>query len=85
VKLARRISKPPITQSDLAARLQVQGLNFDRVNMASLACKAIETQEPSFGYAIGLSLNWREGRMGVTMTRKGEYLTKVKELSLAGF
>ena len=36
VRLARKRANPPITQSDLAARLQVQGLRLERAAISKI-------------------------------------------------
>lgn len=65
VKLARRKSKPPITQADLAARLQVRGLDFDRVTITKIEIgyrEVTDIEAKTLAEALGVSIEWLFGQ-----------------------
>ena len=69
LKLARRNSKPPVTQSDLAARLQLQGLNFDRVTIAKIETSYREVTDievKELARALGVTIAWLYGESDKT-------------------
>ncbi len=64
VKLARRNSKPPITQSDLAARLQIQGLYFERVTIAKIEIgyrEVTDIEAKAIAKALSVNIGWLYG------------------------
>jgi len=61
---ARKASKPPITQKDLAARLEVLGLEMDQVKISKIE----QGIRPVFDYELGklakalkVSVDWLLG------------------------
>jgi transcriptional regulator with XRE-family HTH domain len=61
VKLARKKAKPPITQSDLAARLQVQGLRIDRVTISKIETgyrEVTDIEASAIAKALDVSVSW---------------------------
>jgi len=61
VKLARKRAKPPITQTDLAARLQVQGLRIDRVTISKIETgyrEVTDIETAAIAEALGVSVSW---------------------------
>ncbi len=69
LKIARRNSKPRITQSDLAARLQVQGLNFDRVTIAKIEIsyrEVTDVEVKEIARALGVTIAWLYGESDKT-------------------
>ena len=64
VRQARKISKPPITQKDLAARLEILGLEIDQVKVSKIE----QGIRPVFDYELGklaealkVSVDWLLG------------------------
>ncbi len=64
VRQARKTSKPPITQKDLAARLEVLGLEIDQVKVSKIE----QGIRPVFDYelakiaeALKVSVEWLLG------------------------
>ena len=45
IRLARKAARPPITQADLAARLQVQGIKLDRVAISKIETAILSALE----------------------------------------
>lgn len=65
VKLARKKASPPITQSDLAARLQVQGLRIDRVTISKIETgyrEVTDIEAESIAKALDVSVSWLFGK-----------------------
>jgi HTH-type transcriptional regulator, cell division transcriptional repressor len=61
VKLARRNSKPPITQSDLAARLQIQGLKFERITVTKIETgyrEVTDIEVKAIANALDVTIGW---------------------------
>lgn len=64
VKLARKNSKPPITQSDLAARLQIQGLNFERNTITKIEIgyrEVTDIEVKAIALSLGVAIGWLYG------------------------
>jgi len=65
VRLARSLAKPPVTQDDLVARLQVQGLGYidqakvSRIESGERTVADFELVEIS--KALGVSASWLLG------------------------
>lgn len=65
VKLARKRAKPPITQTDLAARLQVQGLRIERVTISKIETgyrEVTDIEAAAIAEALGVSVSWLFGK-----------------------
>jgi len=61
VKLARKNAKPPITQTDLAARLQVHGIRFERVTISKIETGYREVSDieiAAIAKALGVTVGW---------------------------
>lgn len=64
VKLARQRARPPITQTDLAARLQVQGLRLERVAISKIEIgyrEVTDVEAVAIAKALGVSISWLFG------------------------
>jgi len=64
VYLARKRAKPPITQTDLAARLQVQGLRLERVTISKIETgyrEVTDVEAVAIAKALGVSISWLLG------------------------
>jgi len=64
VKVARKTARPPITQADLAARLQVQGLRLERaaISKTETGYRVVTDVETSaIAKALGVSISWLFG------------------------
>lgn len=64
VHLARKRAKPPITQADLAARLQVQGLKIERVTISKIETgyrEVTDMEAAAIAKALGVSISWLYG------------------------
>ena len=67
VRLARKKAKPPITQADLAARLQIKGLRVDRVTISKIEIGYREVSDievAAISEALGVSISWLFGEGG---------------------
>lgn len=61
IHLARKKTKPPITQADLAARLQVQGLKLERVTISKIETgyrEVTDVEAAAIAKALGVSISW---------------------------
>jgi len=61
VRLARKAAKPPVTQADLAARLQVQGIKLDRVAISKIETgyrEVTDVEVYAVAKALGVPINW---------------------------
>lgn len=61
---ARRKMKPPVTQSDLAARLQVDGLRLERVTISKIETgyrEVTDVEALAIAKALGVSVGWLMG------------------------
>lgn len=64
IKLARKKKTPPISQADLAARLQVQGLEFDRVTITKIEIgyrQVTDIEVRAIAKALDVPINWLYG------------------------
>lgn len=62
--MARKRAKPPITQADLAARLQVQGLKIERVTISKIETgyrEVTDMEAAAIAKALGVSISWLYG------------------------
>jgi transcriptional regulator with XRE-family HTH domain len=67
VRLARKNAKPPITQADLAARLQVKGLRVDRATISKIETgyrEVSDIEAAAIAEALGVSISWLFGEGG---------------------
>jgi transcriptional regulator with XRE-family HTH domain len=67
VKLARKIAKPPVTQADLAARLQVEGLRIDRATISKIETgyrEVTDVEAAAISKVLGVSIGWLFGESG---------------------
>jgi transcriptional regulator with XRE-family HTH domain len=65
VKLARKRAKPPITQTDLAARLQIQGLKIERVTISKIETgyrEVTDVEAAAIAKALDVSVSWLFGK-----------------------
>ena len=59
--MARKAARPPVTQADLAARLQVQGIKLDRVAISKIEIgyrEVTDVEVSGIAKALGVPLNW---------------------------
>ncbi len=64
VRLARKIASPPITQVDLAARLQVKGFRLDRVAITKIETgyrEVTDIEAKAIADALGVKISWLYG------------------------
>jgi len=64
VRLARKNAKPPITQTDLAARLQVQGSKLERVTISKIETgyrEVTDVEAVAIAKALGVTVGWLIG------------------------
>jgi HTH-type transcriptional regulator, cell division transcriptional repressor len=64
VKLARKKSKPPITQTDLAARLQIKGFQFDRLTITKIETgyrEVTDIEAKAIADVLGVTVSWLYG------------------------
>ena len=64
VRLARKRAQPPITQKDLAARLQVQGLSIERVTISKIEIgyrEVTDVEAAAIAKVLGVSIAWLFG------------------------
>jgi len=64
VQLVRKRAKPPITQTDLAARLQVQGLRLERVTISKIETgyrEVTDVEAVAIAKALGVNVSWLLG------------------------
>jgi transcriptional regulator with XRE-family HTH domain len=67
VRLARKKANPPMTQADLAARLQVQGLRIERVTISKIETgyrEVTDVEAAAIAKALGASIGWLFGGGG---------------------
>lgn len=65
VREARRARKPSLTQAELAARLQLAGLNVDRATVAKIECryrKVDDRELLALANVLGVSATWLLGQ-----------------------
>jgi len=61
VKQARKTAKPPITQSDLVARLQTQGMKIDQSGVSKIEARrrpVLDTEVIALAKALKVSVAW---------------------------
>lgn len=61
VRQARKSAKPPITQMDLVARLQVQGIRIDRSGLSKIETgrrPVTDIEAVAFAKALKVSVAW---------------------------
>ena len=64
VRLARKRAQPPITQEELAARLQVEGLSIERVTITKIETgyrEVTDVEAAAIAKVLGVSLAWLFG------------------------
>ena len=64
VRLARERAKPPVTQFDLAARLQVEGLRMERVTISKIETgyrEVTDVEAVAIAKALGVTISWLLG------------------------
>jgi transcriptional regulator with XRE-family HTH domain len=64
VRLAREKAKPLITQADLAARLQVEGLRLERVTISKIETgyrEVTDVEAVAIAKALGVTVGWLLG------------------------
>ena len=62
--MARERAKPVITQADLAARLQVEGLRLERVTISKIETgyrEVTDVEAMAIAKALGVSVTWLMG------------------------
>jgi len=61
VKQARREAKPPITQSDLVARLELQGINMSQAGISKIEIglrEVTDIEAKALADALKVSVGW---------------------------
>ena len=64
VRLARERAKPLITQADLAARLQIEGLSLERVTISKIETgyrEVTDVEAVAIAKALGITISWLLG------------------------
>jgi len=64
VSLARKSARPPMTQTDLAARLQIQGLQIERVTISKIETgyrEVTDVEAAAIAKALGVTISWLYG------------------------
>lgn len=64
LKLARKRAKPPITQIDLAARLQIQGLRLEQAAISKIEAgyrEVTDVEAAAIAKALGVNVGWLFG------------------------
>ena len=64
VRIARKRANPPITQLDLAARLQILGIQLDRVTISKIETGYREVNDlevKALAEALNVSISWLYG------------------------
>jgi len=64
IRQARRAAKPVITQADLVARLQIQGIQIDRSGLSKIETghrPVTDIEAASFAKALKVSVAWLYG------------------------
>ena len=64
VRLARKTAKPPVTQADLAARLQVQDIRLERAAISKIETgyrEVTDVEVSAIAKALGVPINWLFG------------------------
>ena len=61
MQLARKRARPPITQVDLAARLQVQGIRLERATISKIETgyrEVTDVEAVAIAQALGVTVGW---------------------------
>ena len=61
VRLARERTKPLVTQADLAARLQIEGLRLERITISKIETgyrEVTDVETVAIAKALGVTVNW---------------------------
>ena len=61
MQLARKRARPPITQVDLAARLQVQGIRLERATISKIETgyrEVTDVEAVAIAHALGVTVGW---------------------------
>ncbi len=64
VRLARKKANPPITQTDLAARLQTHGMHMERITITKIETgyrEVSDIEAKAIAEALGVSISWLYG------------------------
>ena len=64
MRLARKRARPPITQTDLAARLQIQGLRLERVTISKIETgyrEVTDVEAAAIAKVLGVTISWLYG------------------------
>jgi transcriptional regulator with XRE-family HTH domain len=64
IKLARKTANPPITQADLAARLQLSGMQLDRVTITKIETGyrvVTDVEAKAIADVLNVSIEWLYG------------------------
>lgn len=72
VRLARERAKPLITQADLAARLQVEGVRMERATISKIETgyrEVTDIEAAAIAKALGVTVSWLMGETGDTINR----------------
>lgn len=72
VRLAREKIKPPITQADLAARLQIEGLRLERVTISKIETgyrEVTDVEAVAIAKALSVTISWLLGESEETKNR----------------
>ena len=72
VRLARERAKPRITQVDLAARLQIEGLRLERVAISKIETgyrEVTDVEAVAIAKALGVTVSWLLGDSEETKSR----------------
>ena len=64
VRLARERAKPVITQADLAARLQIEGMRLERVTISKIETgyrEVTDVETVAIAKVLGVTVSWLLG------------------------
>jgi len=73
LRIARTRAAPPITQGELAARLQVQGLPIERVTISKIETgyrEVTDVEVAAIAGILGVSVGWLFGEDDKTDSRR---------------
>ena len=74
VRLARKSVTPPITQADLAARLQILGSILDRVTISKIETgyrEVTDKEAKAIAESLGVTISWLYGETGDRRKERG--------------
>lgn len=66
VRIARERAQPSVTQADLAARLQVEGLRLERTTISKIETgyrEVTDVEAVAIARALGVSIAWLMGEV----------------------